>query len=198
MKYYGNIDLNGNMLQNAVLPSENEFPEPHPGALCFRRKKVYVCADIVNGLPVWVPMTQEIDSYIHTQVEAATNWTINHGLNTAIANVQVFDEANKAILPSEIDASVFNQVTITFSAAQAGRAVITLGDLFGAPKSVVAYTQDFVNASTWIVPHGLGYFPDVGVYVGGQMVQPASIVNDSTTQCTITFSAPQSGTVRCI
>lgn len=199
MKFFGHIDLNGNQIINASLQAQDEFPAgAKAGDLCFRRKRVYICADIESGMPVWVPMTQEIDTYVHTQQSAATTWTINHGLNTAVANITIYDENNKMIFADEVDASVFNQLVITFGTAQAGRAVVTLGDLYGAPKDVIAYTESFSNLSTWVVMHGLGYFPDVGIYIGGQMVQPQSIVNDSTTQCTITFSAPQSGSVRCI
>ena len=199
MKYYGHIDLNGNNLKNATLENLQEFPEdPFLGQMTFRRKRAYVCTDISGDLPIWVPMTQEITTYIHTQSVATDTWTINHGLNTALVNIDIFDATNKIIIPDEIDASVLNQVVVKFSGVQAGKAVISSGNTYGAPKPVVAFTDSFTNLSTWIVTHGLGYFPDVGVYIGGQLVQPMSITNDSTTQCTITFSAPQSGSVRCI
>lgn len=199
MKHYGNIDLNRNQLQNVVLPNDTNFPtDPIPGMIVFKNKKIYACVEVAAGLPVWVPMTQEIGSYIHTQTSASTAWTITHDLNATSVMVQIYDNAGISLIPDYIDVSVFNQVTVMFSTAQVGKAVITLGNLVGSPKSIIAYSQSFSNLSTWVVPHGLGYFPDIGVYVGGQLVQPLSIVNNSTMQATITFTTPQSGTVRCI
>lgn len=199
MKYFGHIDLNGNNLKNAALENLQEFPaNPFQGQITFRRKRAYICTDTAGDLPIWVPMTQEITTYVHTQSVANATWVINHGLNTALVTIDVYDATNNLIIPNGVDASVLNQVTVTFAGGQAGKAVISSGNTYGAPKPVVAFTDTFTNLSTWVVMHGLGYFPDVGVYIGGQLVQPMSIVNDSTTQCTVTFSAPQSGSVRCI
>ena len=199
MKHYGNIDLNRNQLQNAVLPMDNNFPaQPLPGMLVFKNKKVFICTHMADGLPVWVPMTQEIDTHIHTQTEASTAWVITHGLNTATSFVQIYDENGLTIFPDYIDDSIFNQVTVMFSAAQMGKAVIMLGSTSGAPRSLVSFTQSFTAANTWVVNHGLGYYPEINVYVGGNMVQPVSVVNDSTTQTTITFSGPVAGEVRCV
>lgn len=199
MKHYGNIDLNRNLLQNAVLPSDTNFPaSPLPGMIVFKNKKVYICAEIATGLPVWVPMTQEIDSYLHTQSSAQTAWTIVHNLNTASAMVQVFDESSRVIFPDYIDTSIFNQVTIMFSSAQAGKAIVMLGSVTGTPKAVIAYSQSFTNEAVWVVAHGLGYNPEIAVYIGGELIQPTSIVHNSVLQTTISFDNPQSGVVRCI
>ena len=199
MKHYGHIDLNSNQLQNAVLPSDSNFPAvPVPGMLVFKNKKLYICTHIGDNLPVWVPMTQEINTHIHTQSVAATAWTIPHGLNTSTAFVQVYDENGVTMFPDYVDDSVFNQVTVMFSAPQAGKAVIMLGQTSGSPRTMIAYTASFTNSTTWVVNHGLGYYPEINVYVGSDMVQPQSIVNDSLNQTTITFSTPQTGEVRCI
>lgn len=199
MKHYGHIDLNRNLLQNAVLPTDSNFPAtPIPGMLVFKNKKMYICTEIAAGLPVWVPMTQEIDSFIYTQAAGATAWVIPHNLNTASVFVQVYDAAGLMILPDYIDASVFNQVTVMFSSTQIGKAVVMTGSQTGSPRALVAYTQAYVDQAVWVVPHGLGYYPEMSVYIGGQMVQPMSIVNDSTTQATITFSTAHSGLVRCV
>lgn len=199
MKHYGNIDLNRNLLQNAVLPTDTNFPtNPLPGMIIFKNKKMYFCAEIAGGLPVWVPMTQEIDSVIHDQTVANTAWTITHNLNSSNVFVQIYDQDNRWILPDYIDVSVFNQVTVMFSAAQAGKAVIMLGSMNGAAKDMIAFSQAFTNSDTWVIAHGLGYNPEIAVYIGGQQVQPTSITHDSTLQTTIVFSSPQTGTVRCI
>ena len=199
MKHYGDIDLNQNLLKNAVIPTDTQFPTvPVVGQLVFMNKKLYICTQIESNLPAWVPLTQEIDSYVFTQTTAETAWTITHNLNAATVFVQVYDTNGLMLIPDYVDTSVFNQVTVMFSAAQAGKAVVMLGSLSGAPKDIIAYTASFTNSATWVVTHGLGYYPDISVYVGGEMVQPVSIVNDSTTQATITFSSPETGTVRCV
>lgn len=199
MKYYGDIDLNFNQLISAVLPTDLDFPAtPVAGMLLFKNKKVYICAEIVSGLPVWIPMTQEIDSYIHTQTSADTAWTIPHNMNVATVFVQVYDTNGLMLIPDYVDTSVFNTVTVMFSAAQAGKAIVMLGSLSGAPKDIIAFTADFTNETVWVVNHGLGYFPEINCYVGGELVQPVSIVNNSTTQATVTFSSPETGTVRCV
>lgn len=199
MKYYGDIDLNQNQLMNAVVSTSTGFPTvPVVGQLVFMNKKLYICTEIQSGLPAWVPMTQEIDSFVFQQASAETAWTIVHNLNTAAAFVQVYDTNGLMLIPDYVDTSVFNQVTVMFSAAQAGTAVIMMGSLSGAPKDIIAFTASFTNSDTWVVNHNLGYYPEINVYVGGELVQPLSIVNNSTTQATITFSAAETGTVRCV
>lgn len=199
MKYYGDVDLNQNKLMNAVIPTDTNFPAvPVVGQLVFKNKKLYICTEIQAGLPAWIPMTQEIDSYVFTQSSPQTAWTITHNLNAGTVFVQVYDTNGLMLIPDFIDTSVFNQVTVMFSAAQTGKAVVMMGSLSGAPKDVIAYTAPFTNSTTWVVNHNLGYYPDISVYVGGEMVQPVSIVNNSTSQATITFSSPESGTVRCV
>ena len=199
MKHYGDIDLNQNQLMNAVIPTSTGFPAvPVVGQLVFMNKKLYICTEIQSGLPAWVPMTQEIDSFVYQQSSAATAWTINHNLNAATVFVQVYDNNGHMLIPDYIDVSVFNQVTVMFSAAQAGTAVIMLGSLSGSPKEVIAYTNSYTNLSVWVVNHNLGYYPEINCYVGGELVQPLSIVNNSTSQATVTFSNPETGTVRCV
>ena len=199
MKHYGNIDLNFNLLQNAVLPADSDFPaNPVAGTILFKNKKMYICTEIAADLPVWVPLTQELNTHVHTQSSAATAWTITHNLNTATAFVQIYDTNGQMLFPDYIDDSVFNQVTVMFSSAQAGKAVVMLGSTSGSPRSLVAFSDTFTNSNVWVVTHGLGYFPEISVYVAGNLVQPVSIVNDSTTQTTITFSSSQTGEVRCV
>lgn len=199
MKHYGNIDLNFNQLQNAALATSTNFPAtPIPGLMHFMNKKMYICAEIAAGLPVWIPVTQEVNTYVHDQASASSAWTINHSLNTASAFVQVYDASGRSVIPDYIDDSIFNQVTVMFSIAQAGRAVVMLGSTSGAARPLVAYEQAFTNTTTIVVNHGLGYFPEINVYVGNNLVQPLSIVNNSTMQATVTFTSNETGVVRCI
>lgn len=199
MKVKGRLDLEGNELANVNLPSVASFPsDATAGRMIFKDKRVMICVEIAEGIPIWVPMTQEISSYIHDQTVQSSTWVINHEFNSAPVMVQVLDDTNKMVIPNEIDMSVENQVTISFAQTVQGKAIITLGALDGTAKPDIAYEETFSSSDTWVVNHGLGYNPELRIYIGGQEVQPASITHNSTTQATITFSTAQSGIVKAI
>ena len=201
MKIYGDVDYQGagfstNTLLNLAV--ESDFPQtPTPGRVLFANGRVMICVDIVSGVPVWVPLTQQIESYIHTQTTADSQWTVPHNLNTSAVIVQILDENNHTIIPNDINLSVVNVATITFNTSVKGRAICMIGATAGVIPYDVVFTQSFVSSSTWVVTHGVGYYPNIQCYIGGYLVQPVSIVNDSTTQATVTFSSPQSGFVNC-
>lgn len=196
MKILGKLDLGANQLQNFSLEPVTEFPEDSAvGRLIFKDKRVLFCAEIVTGIKVWIPLTKEIDSHVHIQATSASTWTINHTLNTALVMVQVYDNAGLYIVPSSIDTSVKNQVTVVLSSAITGHAVLMIGTSFGYGKANVAYEQTFTDTSTVMVTHALGYNPLIRVYVDNQEIQPVSIVHDSTMQVTVTLDGALSGTV---
>lgn len=199
MKVHGDFDLLTNQLLNFVLHTDTDFPaNPKPGTFSFRNKKLYFCVEIASGLPVWIPLTQEIDAYIHVQDTPSTAWTIPHNLGTSNAFVQIVDVNGVHLIPDYVSTQNFNTASATFSSPQTGRAIVMLGSLSGAAKDVVAYSQSFTGATSVVVAHGLGYLPEVSVFVGNKLVQPQSIVHDSVSQATITFSAAQTGIVRCV
>ena len=77
MRHYGNINLQQNELQNAVLPIDTYFPtNPKVGQLVFKDKVLYICVEIQNQLPIWTPLTNQIDAFIFTQTTPAAT-TIN-------------------------------------------------------------------------------------------------------------------------
>ena len=202
MKSYGDLDFQSANSVNDVkvrLAIETDFPQsPLAGRILFVNKRVMICVDIVAGVPVWVPLTNELDAYIHTQTSASTTWTINHGLNNNNVFIQVMTAAGHTVFPDDIDLSVTNVATVTFNQAITGRAIAMLGSLSGTPKDNVVYQQSYTNQQVWTVAHGLGYYPVIRVYIGGYQVQPVSIVNDSLTSATVTFSSAESGFVNCI
>lgn len=199
MKFYGHANLQQNELQNAALSTLTAFPvTPVVGQLAFVNKIVFICVSS-GSLPVWVPLTREITAYTHTQSPAAMGWVITHGLNTTSVNVQVFDAANRVIIPDEIEITSPNTATVNFNTVVAGRAVIVSGHFDGNVKPTYSYTHYQSTASTsWVIMHGLGYNPIVRVFIGNQEVQPSSITHDSTSQTTITFSTAQVGYCRLI
>ena len=200
MKFYGHANLQQNELQNAVLPIETAFPSlPKVGQVAFVNSTVYICVNLANNLPVWVPMTREITAYTHDQNSAATIWTIAHNLNTTSVQTQIFDSLARVIIPDEIEILSPNVVQVTIGTPAIGRAVVITGHFDGTVKPTYAYTYYQSTAdTTWVITHNLGYNPIVRVFIGNQEVQPVSITHDSTNQVTITFSTAQVGYARLI
>ena len=199
MKFYGNANLQQNLLQNAVLPLDSEWPtEPKAGQLVFKDAILYICVT-AGALPVWVPLTNEIAMYVHAQTEDSATWTVTHNLNTTAPSVQIWRADNKMIIPNEVTVNGANSVVIDFGYAIQGRAVIVAGSQEGNTKPAYGYTQLVTNASkVWTINHNLGYEPIVRVFIGTSEVQPASIVHQSNMQVIITFTSPQVGTAKFI
>lgn len=199
MEIKGNLNFGGNKMQNVAIEVDSNFPaNPTPGRFLFKDKILYICTEIDNGLPVWVPLTQQLTMEIRKQATPALEWTFDHSLNINAVLVQVYDADGKWIIPDFIDVSVMNRVTVGFSMPTAGTVVIQRGETEGSVQPIVAYEQSFTNSATWVVPHMLGHNPIIRVMVGTNEVQPLNISYDSTMQATVTFSTPQTGSVRCI
>lgn len=200
MDHYGNIALKGgSKILNLSVQGLTRFPDnPNVGDISFVNKRVWSCIEINGSLPVWVPLSQEIDIHEHIQTVAALEWTITHSLNCSRVIAQVFDENGKVVMPDEIDQSLFNVVTIRFGIPFRGSALLQRGASSGVAKENVAYTQNFLNSDTWVVMHNLGFNPTITCIVNNNVVQPADIVYNSTNLATVTFSAPTSGYVRCV
>lgn len=196
MKILGKLDLGANQLQNFSLEPVTEFPaDSTAGRLIFKDKRVLFCAEIVSGIKVWIPLTKEIDSHVHTHTVSEATWTIIHELNTSLVMVQVYDNNGLWVVPTSIDTSIKNQVTVVLPSAMTGHAVLMLGTSFGYGKTNVGYEEEFTNTDTIVVAHALGYNPLIRVYVDGQEIQPLSVVHDNTMQTTITLGSALSGTV---
>lgn len=200
MKVHGNVDLLQNQLRQAVLQSESDFPaSPVVGRILFKNKIVYVCVDLGAGTPIWVPLTREIETYIHTQDSVSTTWNIAHNLASGTVNVQVYDSNNEMTLPDIQEIIDNNNVQISFGSAISGRAIVISGSMEGNQRSNYSYTHYQTTLSTtWVVNHNLGYNPVVRVFVGVNEVQPLSIVHNNVNQLTITFSTAQTGQARAI
>lgn len=200
MKFYGNANLQQNELQQAVIPFETAFPvSPLVGQIAFVNEILYICVDVANSLPVWVPLTRELTHYTHSQNSASDTWSIAHNLNTTSVQVQLFDNSNHVMIPDNIIINDSNNVTVTFGTAIQGRAVVLTGHNDGSVKPTYAYIHYQTSSSTeWVIVHGLGREPIVRVFVGNQEVQPLTITHNSLNQLTITFSTAQTGTVKLI
>lgn len=199
MKYYGHINLNDNEMQNMVLAVNNSFPaNPKVGHVVFVDKRVYIAVELVSGTPTWVPLTNSLDTYEHTNA-ASASWTITHNLNSTMPMVQIYDANRQVIIPDTISIVDANTVTVTFSGAQAGRAVVFHGTVNGADPQATAFSYTQTNgATTWIIPHELGYYPVVRVFIGSEEILPQSVIHDSLFQTTLTFTQAYVGVARLV
>ena len=198
MRHYGHINLSTNELQNAVLPIDTSFPaSPKVGQLVFKHKVLYICVEIQNDLPIWTPLTQEINTYVHNQDAAANSWVISHPLNSTIIQVQVFSAEGKMVIPNEVIMTNKDTVTVEFGTPFAGRAVLMIGTQDGAKRPTYAYEHtQTVLATTWTVDHNLGYNPLVRVFIGNEEVQPSQVIHDSADSTRIIFTSPRVGIAR--
>ena len=199
MRVNGNLDLGGNFLKNVALEPVESWPlDPKPGTFIFKSKRIYVCLEIDGGVPVWLPMSTELQTHVHDQFVAASTWEIDHNLQTAGCIVQVLSGDNKAIEFDEVDFQ-FNHATIQFAEPQAGRAILVMGATEGIPRPPVAYEQTYTDQQVWFVNHQLGYMPIIRCFVGNMEVQPTSIVhNEDNLSAVVSFNSPMSGRVRCV
>lgn len=200
MKFYGNVNLQQNQLQQAVIPIDEAFPKnPKVGQLAFPNMILYICVSVANGLPVWIPLTREITLYTHSQDVASDTWAINHKLNTVGVQVQIFDNQGQALIPDEITVVDADNVTVKLGTGIVGRAVILTGHADGVPKPTYTYTHyQNVAANTWNITHNLGHNPVVRVFIGNSEVQPSEIEHLSTSQMRITFTAPYAGLAKLV
>lgn len=199
MEVHGTLDLKENDILHAVFGIETNFPtDPRPGRFMMKDKNLYVCVEISGGIPVWVPLTTHLNLLKYTQSTTALEWTITHNLNCNFPLVQVYDNDGNVIIPDNINAGTFNQVTVSFNVPTAGVAIIQRGEEDGGNQPVYAFNASFTDQSTWVISHNLGYNPIIQCIINGNEVQPVSLVHNSVLQATVTFSSPQTGSVRCI
>ena len=214
MQIYGDLDFqNVNEIQRAKMQVETSFvtgADLEVGRLAFVENRLYICIDA--STPVWVPMTNVISSYIHTQDASAETWNVAHNLNTGTPIVMVYDTQPDYIIPADIYPVDNNNLTIEFSPGNgtAGKAVISTGGeadflgltsadstLLGAPQQVFLHTQTGASAS-WVVQHGLGFYPIVRVFRDSddQEILPAEVIHNSKFTTTINFSSALAGRAR--
>ena len=200
MKHFGEVNLRQNYLRSPALPLDTSFPVlPTTGQLVFKNRVLYICVEIAGGIPVWVPLTNEITAHSHFQTVPAAQWVVSHPLNTAQVSVTVYDDDTRVVIPAEIQVTGPNTVLVDFAEPVTGKVVVLTGHFDGQVMPSYAYEHyQTVLSDTWTVTHGLGRYPIVRVFIGNQEVQPASITFDSLDIVTITFTTPQVGQVKLI
>jgi hypothetical protein len=200
MKFYGEANLQKNYVRDAVIPLDVNFPvSPVAGQVVFKDRILYICVEVSNGVPIWVPLTNEITAYTHIQSTSSAAWTINHPLNTSHVSVTVYDTSNRVVIPNEITVDTDSRVVVSFSSPSQGKVVVLSGHFDGQTKPAYAYEHYQTNPSTsWVIPHGLGRYPVIRVFIGNQEVQPESITFNNLNQATVTFTTPQVGQAKLV
>lgn len=195
MKFHGDINLQDNRIQRMVIQAETNFPvTPAPGRVIFKDKRLWICVEVVDDTPAWIPMTSELGMFIHIQETAASEWTITHNLNCSTPVVQVYDQDYKMVIPEQVEPLTNHQTKITLSSAEIGRAIIVVGQETGQIRDPQKYTHYQTDQSTtWVIRHGLGYTPLIRAFNGNDEITPVSTTHDSLFQTTITFSGLQTG-----
>lgn len=190
MKYLGNVNMLGNKIKSMSLENKAEFPAtPGIGSLEMIQKRLMLCIDVGNDvqnpLPLWMPMSSEVQMYKHHQTTNSTSWLVEHDLNNSTPVVSVYDVNGAIVTPNEILIVDGNTLSVTFNAAAQGIVVVLSGTLFGSPAVSAALTENFVAATSWHLAHNLGRVPAVRVYVNGAEVQAS--VSATTTEVTVDF-----------
>lgn len=205
MNFLGNINLLNNEMQQMVMDIEIDFPiTPEVGRVVFKDNNLYICANILNNIPAWIPLGNLPNTYIHDQTTASTTWTINHNLNVVTPLIQLYDTNYTLIVPNSVTPVDNNTTTVTLSFAMKGRAILMSGDLGDQERLTqitpeiyaFTFTQSTAN-NIWVINHGLGYYPIVRVFDNTNTeLQPLKIEHDSIFQTTIFFTNATSGTAR--
>ena len=123
------------------------------------------------------------------QTTPSTSWTFVHNLGQKYPIFQVFDNTDKVVIPTQIIAVDNNTATITFSSAQSGRVIASLGTGPGG------MTQYFASATTWSLNHNMGTdYPIVTVYDSNRnIVFPQQIKSIDGNNVEVYFSVPVAG-----
>jgi hypothetical protein len=123
------------------------------------------------------------------QTTPSTSWTFVHNLGQKYPIFQVFDTSDRVIIPTQITATDNNTATITFSSAQAGRVIASLGTGPGG------MTQYFDSDTTWSLSHNMGTdYPIVTVYGSNRkIIYPQDVKSIDGNNIEVYFSTPVAG-----
>jgi hypothetical protein len=200
MKFAGNIDMGNNTISNVVVTDEGFLPsDAKKGRLAFNNKRLYVCIDIINLIPIWIPLTSEVNTAQLIVTVPSITWVFPHNLNSPNPVIQIYDDNHQMVQPDSISITNNNTVTITFAQAISGTAVGIFGDMHGTPKMATAYETTIpvnVPVLNTVVQHNLGYNPTVTVVQDGVVIYPKSIVHQSIYSTYVEFTNPTSGILR--
>lgn len=130
-----------------------EFPEnPRIGTFVIKDQCLYGYIKI-GGMETWYPFASKTNSYVHVQGLAATVWTINHNLGTSDVWIQTKD-SNGNIVQAYTDVVNANTVTVNFTTAITGTAVVVAPDSIDVPQ-IKATSLEVSNGDVIIDSSGI-------------------------------------------
>lgn len=196
-RVYGNLNLEFGSITNFSFGAQDDFPvNTKPGDTILKDGRLMTCTKMDGGLPLWVPLTQQISMKTYNQVGPSSRWTFAHNMNIGAPVVQTWDELGEQMMPSRIVVVDTNTIEAFFTMPVAGAMTVMAGVDSGIPAADIAFQTDILEESTtWEITHNLGYNPKVDVMIEGFIVQPLRVLHDSTAQLTITFTTPRAGRV---
>jgi hypothetical protein len=118
-----------------VLQEETTFPNPPTvGRIVYKDLRVWICAEIVSGVPAWVPLTPVNNTHVQ-DFSTSTVWIVTHNLNNMTPLVQIYDITGSMIIPENVIPSTNDVTIINFSSPVSGRAIVMFGDISVYPLS---------------------------------------------------------------
>lgn len=185
MKVLGNVNMLGNKIQSMSLENKNQYPtQPTVGSLEMIQKRLMLCIDVGNDaqnpLPMWVPMSSEVQMFRFSQPVSSKTWLVEHGLNNSTPVFQIYDANGHIFTPDEVVIVDANTLSITLTTAMTGSVTVLSGTMYGSPALSPVLTHVFTAATQWTLPHNLGRVPAVRIYVNGAEVQ-ADVAADANT-----------------
>jgi hypothetical protein len=107
-----------------ILDDFTDFPEtPSKGTLVFKDEILYMYCSL-GGTDAWYPLTNRNSYHVHTQGSSSTGWNITHNLGTKDLIIAVYDDSDVQQSPSGIIFTDNDQITLSFTQAISGRAII--------------------------------------------------------------------------
>lgn len=129
-----------------------------------------------------------------TQTVPAATWSFVHNIGDQFPAIEVYDNNNNVIIPSNIQAVDTNTSTITFAYSASGTAVATLGGGINNNSGTVITIPS--ASATWSLNHNLGEnYPIVTLWESGSrlIIQPDNIRSVDTNSVIVTFTQPVQG-----
>jgi len=144
VKCYTNLEMKSG---NVNLSNFSEVPEnPKVGNMCTIGGVIHFYTSIDGSDPFWMPISSQRHTYKHVQADPATEWTVNHDLNTEDIQVTCYDDDNNLMYAKPVFLNT-DSLKIIFSEAVAGKAMVIGGSskFSGFSPNAESLTSDTVT-----------------------------------------------------
>lgn len=131
-----------------------DFPDvPEQGMLVLKDDGILYIYSSIDGTPTWRPLNIKSKTYVHTQTPISTTWNITHSLDSKNLIYFIYDSNSIRQNEASIDFVDNNNITLSFTEAINGKAVIFAeGDNFsgvsgGTSSTSGTFTQTIISTS---------------------------------------------------